>query len=128
MVPRIAKETLKDWRELHPEWNAEIDEAFDVGCALDIMRAQEIADGILPLTYGHTTAAQRAAFRQNERRDRLRIHNIWRRVEAINRRYKPRTIMEGDDDHPLIPSKFEITPVRPIERDDDRPADRSEEE
>ena len=113
MIPRISKETLAKWRASTPEWNEAIDEAFEVGCALDVMKAQSIADGIQPLTYGHTTAAQRARYRQDVRRDRLRINNIWKRVEAINRRYKPRQILEGDDDHPLTPSTYQIMPVAP---------------
>jgi hypothetical protein len=126
MVPRIPSMTLHHWREENDEWNAQISDAFDVGGAIDMMKAQRIADGIQPLTYGHTTKAQRAQARANERRDRLRVHVMFRRIEAIHRRYKPRTILEGDNEHPLIPSKFEITPVRPQVRDE--PGDRTEEE
>jgi hypothetical protein len=127
MVPKLPKQTLTEWREMHPEWDQAIDDAFDAGCALDVLKAQRIADGIQPLTYGHTTAAQRSQYRQDVKRDRLRIHVIFKRVEAINRRYKPRNIIEGDEDHPLVPSKFEITPVKPMHAADPSINDHEEE-
>jgi hypothetical protein len=117
-VPRIASATLLDWRKEHPDWDAAIIDAFDAGGAVEMRKAQEIADGMLPLTYGKTTQKERAKHRADTKRDRLRIHVMFKRIEAVHRKYKPRTIMEGDDEHPLIPSKFEITPVRPANATD----------
>lgn len=129
MVPRIPSRTFASWRSANLEWSQDVDEAFEVGCARDIMKAQAIADGIQPLTYGHTTRAERAKYRADAKRDRLRINNIWKRVEAINRRYKPRNIIEGDKDHPLIPSKYVITPVKPsADAEDTHPARDAEDE
>lgn len=119
MVPRVSKASLFNWRKAHPEWDEEIEEAFETGCAMDVMKTQEISDGLLPITYGHTTKEERAKYRAEARRDRLRVNNIWKRVEAINRRYKPRTIMEGDEDHPLQPSVYQMMPTAVTKPDPD---------
>lgn len=113
MVPRIPKQTLHEWRRKRPEWNQEIDDAWEVGCAEDQMTILRIGDGIQPLMYdGHTTRAQRAKYRADVKRDRLRIWAAQQRLQALNRRYSERHVLAGDMDAPLIPSKFVVTPVR----------------
>jgi hypothetical protein len=93
--------TLHAWRTKHPDWDAEIIDAFDAGGAIELRKVQAIADGIQPLTYGKTTKAQRAQHRADVKRDRMRMDAMFKRIEAVHRKYKPRTIMEGDEDHPL---------------------------
>jgi hypothetical protein len=127
MVPRIPSTTLQLWREKNPEWDAMISDAFDTGGAIEMRRAQAIADGQQPLTYGHTTKAERAQHRADVKRDRMRLDAMFRRIEAVHRRYKPRTILEGDEDHPVLPAKYMMQPVKPVHDDSEAPS-RSEEE
>lgn len=127
MVPRIAKRTFMDWREAHPDWNIMVDEAFEVGGAVDMMNAMKVAEGLEPKYYGYETYPQRQRRRENEKRDRLRYHALMKRVQLIHHRYRDGIVVAGDKDSPLIPSVFQITPVR-ARHDDDKPADTTEEE
>lgn len=128
MVPRIPKVTLHDWRERHPDWNQAIDEAWEIGCAMEVMKMHRIADGAQPLVYGHTTATQRAQYRADVKRDRLRINGIQWSLERLNRRYQNRQVLAGDSDAPLIPSTFMIQPVRASHEDHEDHEDRPDHE
>lgn len=129
MVPRLHRNTLYEWRTKHPEWNEELDEAWEVGCALDQMEIIDIADGIPTLKFGGTTRAQRMQYRMDVKRDRLRIYAREKRLQSLNHRYTTRQVIAGDADHPLIPSNFIIQPVAARRHDDeDKPARNDHEE
>lgn len=100
-----------------------LDDAWEVAGSMDQREIIAISDGMVPLKYGHTTAAQRAQHRANEKRDRLRIYARQKRLEAIHRRYSPRHVLANDPDNPLMPSTFVIQPVK-AHHDDDDPAHR----
>jgi hypothetical protein len=108
LVPRIARQTLVNWRLKNPEWGERIDDSFEIGIDAAMATNLLIAEGAEGYSKGNT------------RRDKLIMAARTQLAEKWDRRrYGPRQTLENDQDNPVLPPQFIVQGVEAPKRKPD---------